>query len=65
MLDALETGHWRVVWEEAKDLLEWMKLGEMPPNISKGKFTVRQWNRLVATYACRVARLIARRQLRG
>lgn len=65
MLDALQSGHWRVVRGQAEDLLEWMKLGESPPDISNGKVADRQWNRLVAIYACRLAKLIARRKLRG
>jgi hypothetical protein len=65
MVDALSSGHWRVVRGQAEDLLDWMKIGESPPNICNGKMTDRQWNRQVAVYACRLARLIARRRLRG
>jgi len=65
MLDALETGHWRVVREQAEDLLDWIEMGEPPPDINKGKVTDRTWNRQVAVYACKLARLIARRRLRG
>ncbi len=65
MLDALESGHWRVVREQAEDLLEWMEMGEPPPDINHGKVTDRTWNRQVAIYACKLARLIARRRLRG
>ena len=64
MVDALESGHWRVVREQAEDLLEWMEIGE-PPNISNGKLTDPQWNRHVVVYACKLAKLIARRRLRG
>ena len=65
LVDALESGHWRVVRGEAEDLLEWMKMGEAPPDISHGKVTDRFWNRQIAIYACKLARLIARRRLRG
>lgn len=65
LVDALESGHWRVVRGEAEDLLEWMRMGESPPNISNGKVTDRFWNRQIAVYACKLARLIARRRLRG
>lgn len=65
MLDALESGHWRVVREQAEDLLYWMEMGEPPPDINQGKVTDRTWNRQVAIYACKLARLIARRRLRG
>ncbi len=65
MLDALQSEHWRVVRGQAEDLLAWMKLGESAPDISNGKARNRQWNRQVAIYACRLARLIARRRLRG
>ncbi len=65
LVDALESGHWRVVRGEAEDLLEWMKMGEPPPNISNGKVTDRFWNRQIAVYACKLARFIARRRLRG
>lgn len=64
LVDALESGHWRVVREQAQDLLEWMEMGESPPNISNGKVTDRQWNRQIAVYSCKLARLIARRRLR-
>jgi len=64
LLDALQSGHWRVVREQAEDLLEWIDLGGQPPEIH-GKATDRFWNRHVAIYACRLARLIARRRLRG
>jgi len=65
MLDALQSGHWRVVREQADDLLKWMELGESPPNIANGKVTDPQWNRHVVVYSCKLARLIARRRLRG
>lgn len=65
MLDAMETGHWRVVREQAGDLIAWMQMGEAPPNVSSGKVTDRHWNGHIALYACRLARLIARRRLRG
>lgn len=65
MVDALQSEHWRVVRGQAEDLLEWMKLGESPPDISNGKARNGQWNRQVTIYACRLARLIARRRLRG
>jgi len=64
LLDALESGHWRVVREQAEDLLEWIDLGGQPPDIN-GKVTDHFWNRQVAVYACKLARLIARRRLRG
>lgn len=64
LLDALEAGHWRVVRCQAEDLLDWIKMGESPPN-TNGKVTDRFWNRQVALYCCRLARLIARRRLRG
>lgn len=65
MIDSIGSGHWRVVREQAEDLLEWMELGEPPPNITNGKVTDPQWNRHVAVYACKLAKLIARRRLRG
>lgn len=65
MIDAVESGHWRVVREQADDLLDWMEMGESPPNISNGKVADRQWNRQMAIYSCKLARLIARRRLRG
>ena len=64
LVDALESGHWRVVREQAEDLLEWMELGGPPPEIN-GKAADRFWNRQVAVYGCKLARLIARRRLRG
>jgi hypothetical protein len=65
LLDALESGHWRVVREQAEDLLDWMNLGGLPPNVSSDKVTDRSWNRQIAVHACKLARLIARRRLRG
>ena len=65
MIDAVESGHWRVVREQAEDLLHWMEMGESPPNVSNGKVADRQWNRQIAIYSCKLARLIARRRLRG
>jgi hypothetical protein len=65
LVDALESGHWRVVREQAQDLLEWMEMGGFPPDISQGKVTDRYWNRQIAVYSCKLARLIARRRLRG
>lgn len=65
MIDAVESGHWRVVREQADDLLDWIEMGESPPNISNGKVADRQWNRQIAIYSCKLARLIARRRLRG
>lgn len=65
MLDAMETGHWRVVREQAQDIRDWIDLGGLPPNVSNAKVNDRAWNRQVALYACKLARFIARRQLRG
>ena len=65
LVDALESGHWRVVREQAEDLLAWIGMGESPPNTSNGKVTDQFWNRQVATYCCKLARLIARRQFRS
>ena len=65
LLDAMETGHWRVVREQAQDIRDWIELGGSPPNVSNGKVTDRSWNRQVALYACKLARFIARRRLRG
>lgn len=65
MVDALESGHWRVVREQAQDLLEWMALGGFPPDVCLRKVTDKDWNRHLAIYACKLARLIARRKLRG
>ena len=64
MLDAFESGHWRVVQEQAQDLLEWLDLGGIPPVINS-KVTDRGWNRQLTNHACKLARLIARRRLRG
>jgi hypothetical protein len=64
LLDAMETGHWRVVREQAQDVKDWLQLGGNPPNLSN-KMTDRNWNRQVILYACKLARLIARRRLRG
>jgi hypothetical protein len=63
LLDAMETGHWRVVREQAHDLRIWIELGGQPPNISN-KMTDRSWNRQVVLHACKLAQLIARRRLR-
>jgi hypothetical protein len=63
LMDAMETGHWRVVREQAQDLQQWINLGGAPPRISN-KATDPSWNRLVVLYACKLARLIARRRLR-
>ena len=65
LVDALETGHWRVVREQSEDLLDWLKMGGFPPDVSGGKVTYRYWNQQIALYSCKLARLIARRRLRG
>lgn len=49
LVDAMESGHWRVVREQAEDLLAWIGMGESPPNISNGKVTDQFWNRQAAT----------------
>jgi hypothetical protein len=64
LLDAMATGHWRVVREQAQDIRDWIELGGIPPNVSNGKVTDQSWNRQVALYACKLARFIARRRLR-
>ena len=63
LLDAMETGHWRVVREQAEDLREWIELGGRPPALSP-KATNEAWNRQVVLFACKLAELIARRRLR-
>jgi hypothetical protein len=65
MVDALESGNWRVVRTHANDLLDWLHVGGFPPDISEGRVTDRYWNRQIAVYACKLAKLIARRRLRG
>ncbi len=65
LVDAIATGHWRVVREQAEDIRDWIELGGPPPNVSGDKVTDRHWNRQLALYACRLARFIARRRLRG
>ena len=65
MLDAMETGHRRGVREQAQDIRDWIDLGGLAPNVSNAKVNDRAWNRQVALYACKLARFIARRQLRG
>ncbi len=65
LLDAFQSGHWRVVREQADDLLDWLALGGNPPDLSGGKVSDRAWNRQVAVHACKLARLIARRRLRA
>jgi hypothetical protein len=65
MLDALESGHWRVVREQANDLRDWLNMGGFPPDTSNGKVTDQFWNRQLSLYACKLARLIARRRLRA
>lgn len=64
LLDAFASGHWRVVRTQAEDLLGWMDLGGEPPYFC-GKITDRSWNRHMVRHACKLARLIARRRLRG
>jgi hypothetical protein len=54
-----------VVREQAEDLLNWLEMDGFPPDIGSGKVTDRYWNRQIAVYACKLARLIARRWLRG
>ena len=49
---------------QAQDLREWLEMGGFPPNISS-KATDPFWNRQVVLHACKLARLIARRRLRG
>jgi hypothetical protein len=65
LIDALQSGHWLVVREQSEDLLEWLDLGGVPPDISNRRLPDRFWNRQVAVYACKLARLITRRRLRG
>jgi hypothetical protein len=65
LVDALEAGHWREVREHAQELLDWLERGGFPPDVSKGRVTNRYWNRQIAVYACNLARLIAKRRLRG
>ena len=65
LIDALGSGHWRVVREQAEDLLNWLELNGLPPDTSNGKVTDHFWNRQIAVFACKLARLIARRRLRG
>lgn len=65
LLDALATGHWRVVRCQAEDILEWIRIDGDPPDTSHGKVNDRFWNRQIANYSCKLARLIARRQLRS
>ena len=65
LMDAMATGHWRVVREQAQDIRAWIELGGLPPNVSNNKVTDRSWNRQLALYACKLARFIARRKLRG
>lgn len=65
MVNALESANWRVVQTHANDLLDWLHMGGFPPDISEGRVTDRYWNRQIAIYACKLARLIARRRIRG
>jgi hypothetical protein len=64
LVDAMESGHWRVVREQADDLVEWIELGGLPPAITS-KATDPAWNRQVVLFGCKLAGLIARRRLRG
>lgn len=64
LLDALATGHWRVVRCQAEDLRDWIQIGGVPPDTTNGKVSDPFWNRQIALYSSKLARLIARRQLR-
>jgi hypothetical protein len=44
LLDALASGHWRVVRNQAQDLLDWIHLGEAAPNTTvKSLSTAASW----------------------
>ena len=48
LLDAMATGHWRVVREQAEDIRDWIELGGHPPNVGNNKVTDQYWNRQLA-----------------
>jgi hypothetical protein len=50
MLDALESGHWQAVREQAEKLRIWIEMGGFPPDTSNGRFTDWYWNRQLALY---------------
>ena len=65
MLKSLGVAEWNAAADYARDLRQWLDRGGFPPDTTQGRFNDYYWNRRIATYACKIALQIARRQLHG
>jgi hypothetical protein len=65
LLEALDAGNWKAVRRCANDLLDWLASDGFPPDTSGGRVNDSYSNRQLAYYACKLAKVIARRRIRS